>query len=224
MRRWITSRDSWSRSSSWTLRTPAGWRREAGADAPTPSLTGVGKGLQVVLTRRAMSGDSSWDRGRQRHDPRKEITVLRLARYKTLGIKKGLPNSSLDQFLLHLQSESSRAQVDRPTGTCRFPGRPSRPRPGCEGAIRLDEDLLRKNPGETHEVACMLGGGHASPSSVPEPSAEPGGRGRAPLIKTFLRHPRLRRPRTIKKRGSILELPRRSGRVAPAPPAGSRLG
>jgi hypothetical protein len=83
---------------------------------------------------------------------RKEVTALRGA-YKALGVDLGLLNQLLDEF--HRVAREP-AEVYRPTAPAR-PGEAIPPRKGAEDSIHLDEDLLRRILGETHEVAHMLG-------------------------------------------------------------------
>ena len=121
----------------------------------TPSLTGVGKRLQAVLTveqREVVGRFLVGIAAANGTIDRKEITALRGA-YKALGVDVDLLNRLLDEF--HRATREP-VEVHRPTAPAR-PGEAIPPRPGDDGAIELDEDLLRRILGETHEVARMLG-------------------------------------------------------------------
>ena len=132
----------------------------------TPSLTGVGKRLQAALTAEQREVVGRFLVGIAAANgtiDRKEITALRGA-YKTLGVDVGLLNRLLDEF--HRTTREP-VEILRPTDPARL-GEAIPPRPGGEGAIRLDEDVLRRILGETHEVARMLG--EAMRDLGPEPS------------------------------------------------------
>ena len=121
----------------------------------TPSLNGVGKRLQAVLTvvqREVVGRFLVGIAAANGTIDRKEITALRGA-YKALGVDVDLLNRLLDEF--HRATREP-VEVHRPTAPAR-PGEVIPPRPGDDGAIELDENLLRRILGETHEVARMLG-------------------------------------------------------------------
>ena len=121
----------------------------------TPSLTGVGKRLQAVLTveqREAIGLFLVGVAAANGTIDRKEITALRSA-YKALGVDVGILNQLLDEFRRAMREP---VEVYRPTSPPQ-PGEAIPPRPDGGAAVTLDENLLRRILGETHEVARMLG-------------------------------------------------------------------
>jgi uncharacterized tellurite resistance protein B-like protein len=133
----------------------------------TPSLTGVGKRLQAVLTagqREAVGRFLVGIAAANGTIDRKEVTALR-GPYKALGVDVGPLNRLLDEF--HRATKEP-VEVHRPTAPAR-PGEAIPPR--SDGAIQLDEDLLRRILGETHEVARMLGAAMRELDPEPEEPA-----------------------------------------------------